>query len=110
MIDFHTHILPNQVENIIKSFGNDEVFKEMFDGSKETSDISKLLKNMSKNNISKSVILGYGWTNFDVLKMSNDYNLDCSKNNNQLIPFCSINPRIGKKSNDDLETSISLGA
>ena len=54
MIDFHTHILPNQTDNIIKSFGNDGVFKEMFDGIKETSDFSKLLKNMSKNNISKS--------------------------------------------------------
>ena len=43
MIDFHTHILPNQVENIIKSFGNDEVFKEMFDESKKTSDFSKLV-------------------------------------------------------------------
>ena len=98
MIDFHTHILPNQVDNIIKRFGNDEVFKEMFGGSKETSDISK------------SVILGYGWTNFDVLKMSNDYNLNCSKNNNQLIPFCSVNPRFGKRSNDELERCISLGA
>ena len=110
MIDFHTHILPNQVNNIIESFGNDEVFKEMFDGSKVTSDISKLLKNMSKHNISKSVILGYGWTNFEVLKMSNDYNLNCSKNNNQLIPFCSVNPRFGKRSNDELERCISLGA
>ena len=40
MIDFHTHILPNQVDNIIQSFGNDEVFKEMFDNNKETSDLS----------------------------------------------------------------------
>ena len=69
MIDFHTHILPNQVDNIIKRFGNDEVFKEMFDGSKETSDFSKLLKNMSikditskiskENNISKKIVYDY---------------------------------------------------
>ena len=58
MIDFHTHILPNQVNNIIQSFGSDEVFKEMFDSNKETSDFSKLLINMSKYSISKSVILG----------------------------------------------------
>ena len=110
MIDFHTHILPNQVNNIIQSFGNDEVFKEMFDNYKETSDYSKLLRNMSKNSISKSVILGYGWTNFEVLKMSNSYNLDCAKNNKELIPFCSVNPNFGKKSNDELERCISLGA
>ena len=110
MIDFHTHILPNQVDKIINTYGNDEVFKEMFDESKETSDFSKLLKNMSKHNISKSVILGYGWTNFEVLKMSNDYNLDCSKNNKQLIPFCSVNPKFEKRSNDELERCISLGA
>ena len=65
---------------------------------------------MSKHNIYKSVILGYGWTNFEVLKMSNDYNLDCSKNNNRLIPFCSVNPRFGKKSTDELERCVSLGA
>ena len=57
MIDFHTHILPNQVDNIIQTFGNDEVFKEMFDNNKETSDYSKLLINMSKYSISKSIIL-----------------------------------------------------
>ena len=69
MIDFHTHILPNKVDNIIKRFGNDEVFKEMFGGSKETSDFSKLLKNMSikdvvlkinhENNISKKIIYDF---------------------------------------------------
>ena len=110
MIDFHTHILPNQVNNIIQSFGNDEVFREMFNNNKETSDYSKLLMNMSKNSISKSVILGYGWTNFEVLKMSNNYNLDSAKNNKELIPFCSVNPNFGKKSNDELERCISLGA
>ena len=67
MIDFHTHILPNQVDKIIKSFGNDEVFKEMFDGSKETSDISKLLKNMSKHNISKSLIFLFPFKLFLIL-------------------------------------------
>ena len=35
MIDFHTHILPNQVDKIIQTFGNDEVFKEMFDNNKD---------------------------------------------------------------------------
>ena len=55
MIDFHTHILPNQVNNIIQSFGNDEVFKEMFDSNKGTSDYSKLLANMYKHSFSKSV-------------------------------------------------------
>ena len=65
---------------------------------------------MSKYSISKSIILGYGWTNFEVLKMSNSYNLECANNNKELIPFCSINPNFGKKSNDELERCISLGA
>ena len=63
---------------------------------------------MSKYSISKSIILGYGWTNFEVLKMSNSYNLECANNNKKLIPFCSINPNFGKKSNDELERCILL--
>ena len=110
MIDFHTHILPNQVDNIVKDFGSEEVFNEMFKENKATIDYSGLLKNMSELNIKKSIVMGYGWTNFDILKMSNAYNLKCSKENSEIISFCSINPKFGNKSNEELEKCISMGA
>ena len=68
MIDFHTHILPNQVEKMVRDYGNDGVFVDMFKDNQETSDNSKLIKSMSNSNIEASVLMGYGWTNFDVLK------------------------------------------
>ena len=110
MIDFHTHILPNQPDKIIKDFGNEEVFDEMFKKNKVTIDYSVLLKNMADLNIKKSIVMGYGWTNFDILKMSNAYNLKCSKENSEIISFCSINPKFGIKSNEELEKCISMGA
>ena len=85
MIDFHTHILPNQVEKMVRDYGNDGVFVDMFKDNQETSDNSKLIKSMSNSNIEASVLMGYGWTNFDVLKMSNSYNLKSAQNNDKLI-------------------------
>ena len=55
MIDFHTHILPNQVEKMVRDYGNDGVFIDMFKDNQETSDNSKLIKSMSNSNIEASV-------------------------------------------------------
>ena len=110
MIDFHTHILPNQVEKMVRDYGNDGVFIDMFKENQETSDNSKLIKSMSNSNIEASVLMGYGWTNFDVLKMSNSYNLKSAQNNDKLIPFSSVNPKFGIKNNNELKNCILKGA
>jgi len=110
MIDSHTHILPNTPLQLIEKFGEDKVLSEMFSDNQETITSEDLVKNMDLNNIKKSIILGYGWTNFNLLQESNNYNLNSFQENpEKLIPFCSINPKF-KENIYELERCINLGA
>ncbi len=109
MIDSHTHILPNKPNKLIEEFGEEKVLLEMFNNEQKATTPEELLKNMSLSNIKKSIILGYGWTNFNLLQASNQFNLDAFKKNpSKLIPFFSINPMF-KENLQEMEKCINLG-
>lgn len=110
MIDSHTHILPNRPNKLIEEFGKEKVLSEMFSDEQKITTPEELIKNMNSQNIEKSIILGYGWTNFDLLQASNQFNLDTFKRNpDELIPFFSINP-LFKENLEEMEKCIKLGA
>ena len=109
MIDSHTHILPNKPNKLIEEFGEEKVILEMFNNEQKISTPDQLIESMNLNNIQKSIILGYGWTNFSLLQASNQFNLDAAKKNaSKLIPFFSINP-IFKENLEEMEKCINLG-
>ena len=109
MIDSHTHILPNKPNKLVEEFGEEKVLLEMFNNEQKATTPEELLKNMSLSNIKKSIILGYGWTNFNLLQASNQFNLDAFKKNpSKLIPFFSINPMF-KENLQEMEKCINLG-
>ena len=109
MIDSHTHILPNKPNKLIEEFGEEKVLLEMFSNEQKATTPEELLKSMSLSNIKKSIILGYGWTNFNLLQASNQFNLDAFKKNpSKLIPFFSINPMF-KENLQEMEKCINLG-
>jgi len=109
MIDSHTHILPNKPNKLIEEFGEEKVLLEMFSNEQKATTPEELLKSMSLSNIKKSIILGYGWTNFSLLQASNKFNLDAFKKNpSKLIPFFSINPMF-KENLEEMEKCINLG-
>ena len=109
MIDSHTHILPNKPNKLIEEFGEEKVLLEMFSNEQKATTPEELLKSMNLSNIKKSIILGYGWTNFNLLQASNQFNLDAFKKNpSKLIPFFSINPMF-KENLQEMEKCINLG-
>jgi len=109
MIDSHTHILPNKPNKLIEEFGEEKVLLEMFSNEQKATTPEELLKSMNLSNIKKSIILGYGWTNFNLLQASNKFNLDAfKKNSSKLIPFFSINPMF-KENLQEMEKCINLG-
>ena len=112
IIDGHTHILPSNFRLEEKKLGKDSTFEELFSSTKsETITGEELIQSMNLHNIKKSVVLGYGWNNIEVAKISNNYNL---KQSNlfpeRIIPFCSINPNWGNKAMQELERCLREGA
>ena len=79
MIDSHTHILPNKPNKLTEEFGEEKVLLEMFSNEQKISTPDELMESMNLNNIQKSIILGYGWTNFSLLQASNQFNLNVAK-------------------------------
>ena len=109
MIDSHTHILPNKPNKLTEEFGKEKVLSEMFSNEQKISTPDELIESMNLNNIQKSIILGYGWTNFSLLQASNQFNLNIAqKNTSKLIPFFSINPMF-KGNLEEMEKCINLG-
>ena len=82
IIDSLTHILPEDfISNREKFLKKDLTFRCLFSDPKaKIVTHSELLKSMSESGISKSIIGGFGWTDFDLAKLSNNYNLEISKN------------------------------
>mgnify|MGYP001036846560 FL=1 len=108
MIDSHTHILPEMSQALHRK---ERLFKILFNDSQPTSSLSDLIASMKINKIKKSVVLGYGWTDFETLRISNTYNLSASNDYKEnIIPFCSANPKFGKRNLEELERSIKSGA
>ena len=112
IIDGHTHILPSNFSLEQKKLGKDSTFEELFADSKaKTITGQELIQSMDNDNILKSVVLGYGWNNIEVAKISNNYNLNQYKLfPNKLIPFCSINPNWGNEAIKELERCLRQGA
>ena len=113
IIDSLTHILPEDfISNREKFLKKDLTFRCLFSDPKaKIVTHSELLKSMSESGISKSIIGGFGWTDFDLAKLSNNYNLEISKKSNgNLIPLCSVNPLWGKQAIDEIRRCFELGA
>lgn len=113
IIDSHTHILPEVFRRDKKRFlDRDLTFKEMFASEKARTVSSKeLLEEMKISGVGTSVACGYGWTDLETAKISNDYILDAAKQfSEKIIPFCSVNPLWGTAAIDEVERCIEKGA
>ena len=113
IIDSHTHILPDDFRRDKKRFlDRDLTFREMFASEKaHTASLKELLIEMKNSGVETSVACGYGWTDLETAKISNDYILDSAKQSNKkVIPFCSVNPIWGTSAIDEIERCVEKGA
>ncbi len=95
IIDALTHILPPYFnEHRDEALASDRTFAELFASPKaRIVQAEHLLEEMERSEVDRSVIAGFGWTDQELARRSNDYLLECaSKHPDILIPLCSVNP------------------
>ena len=95
IIDGLTHILPPYfVEHRDEVSRGDRTFGELFANPKaRIVQAEDLLAEIDRSGVDRSVIAGFGWTDQELARRSNDYILDsAARYFYQLIPVCSVNP------------------
>ena len=95
IIDGLTHILPPYFNaHRDDALTCDRTFAELFANSKaRIVQAEHLISEMDRSGIDRSVIAGFGWTDLELARRSNDYLLEsATRYPNRLIPLCSVNP------------------
>ena len=95
IIDFHTHIFPEEICNHRDLFfDNEPAFSLLYRAPKSrliTSDM--LLDSMNKNGVDKSVAFGFPWNNDGYVRLQNDYIIESmAESDGRIIGFCCVNP------------------
>ena len=72
----------------------DATFRELFSNpNARIASADDLITEMDSSEVSISVIAGFGWTDLDLARRSNDYLLEsASRYPDRLVPLCSVNP------------------
>ena len=113
IIDAHTHILPKEIiRNKDRYIETDATFADLFcvDNCK-FSTCEQLIQSMENSGVSKSIIMGMGWTNSDLNRYVNEYLLDASvRYPKQLIPFTGIIPSFLQKDLIEAERCLNEGS
>ena len=95
IVDALTHILPPYFnEHRDEALAHDRTFAALFSNPKaRIVQAEHLLEEMRRSEVDRSVIAGFGWTDQELAKRSNDYLLDTAARYPEvLIPLCSVNP------------------
>jgi len=113
IIDAHTHILPESFRRERATYAlRDNTFAALIAPAKTriaTGD--ELVASMNSAGIDRSVALGYGWTDIEVARESNNYLLDQAEAfSGRIIPFCSVNPAWGDAALDEIRRCEERGA
>lgn len=112
IIDSHCHVLPPRFqERRSQLLAQDETFAALF--ARENTAMATaetLIEAMDAANVSRSVVMGMGWTNLLVAREVNDYIIEALQQNPQrLTGFCSVNPAWGDAALEEVERCAAAG-
>ncbi len=113
ILDSHTHILPDSFRGERDRWLRaDRTFSALFnDPAAVTVSAGDLVAEMERTGVDVSVVLGYGWTDRDAARISNDYMLAAAGDHpGQIVPFCSVDPGWGDAALMEVERCLSRGA
>ena len=114
IVDALTHILPPYFnDHRDEAIARDRTFAELFANPKaRIVQAEHLLDEMERAEVDRSVIAGFGWTDQDLAKRSNDYLLEsAARHPDILIPLCSVNPLWpGDDAPREAERCLNFGA
>jgi hypothetical protein len=112
-IDTCTHILPEEFvsgrERISRA---DSTFRSLFaDPKVKFAHTDDLISSMDEAGVDVSVCAGFGWTDPEVARVSNSYNLEAARSYpDRLVAFCSVNPLWGEDAVAELRRCHEAGA
>ena len=110
IIDFHTHIFPDEICNDRDLFfDNEPGFSLLYRPTKSrliTADL--LLEAMDKNGVHKSVVFGFPWNSDAYVKLQNDYIIESMAASDCLIGFCCVNP-FSSEATKEIERCLDNG-
>ena len=107
IIDSHCHILPPKFqERRSRLVAQDETFATLFAReSARMATADTLVQAMDRAEVSRSVVMGMGWTDLLVAREANDYIIEAVQQNPQrLTGFCSVNPAWGDAALEEVGT------
>lgn len=112
IVDIHTHLFFPEVYRSRERFcKRDRSFSLIYrDPKAKMIGRDKLVENMAKDGVNKSVCFGFPWIDPGLCHEHNDYILD-SMNlyPDNLIGFCSVSPSLGKESIPIIEKFLDAG-
>ena len=95
IVDFHTHLFPKAIrENREAYFHSEPSFRHLYEcPTSRLAGAKELLNAMDENQVDKSVVFGFPWTNSDIIKKHNDYIIEVvEKYSDRLIGLGCLNP------------------
>ena len=113
IIDFHTHLLPPSFAKKRAAIAaKDRTFAALFSEERaKMATAEELLLAMDDDGVDVAIALGYGWTDPDVARESNDYLLAAANGSNgRIVAFCSVDPSWGDAALREVERCVASGA
>ena len=90
----------------------DRTFRSLFaDPKTKFAQTSDLISSMDEAGVDVSVCSGFGWTDPEIARQSNDYNLEAARAHpDRLVAFCSVNPLWGEDAVAEVRRCHEAGA
>ncbi len=113
ILDFHTHILPPEVQRDRERFlRQDFAFATLYSSPRAKAvTAEQLIESMDQCGVERSVILSMGWTTQEMSTKTNYYLLEAAAcYPKRLIPFCGVNPLAGEDALKEVERCARGGA
>lgn len=112
IVDAHCHILPPSFAGRREELAaRDATFAEILASpSARMADAPRLLKAMDRDGVDHSVVMGMGWSDYDVAVEANDYLIEAVRSNpDRLTGFASVNPAWGEAAALEAQRCADLG-
>ena len=111
-IDFHTHIFPPELRAQRERYlSRDATFRELFGHPRaKLATADELVEAMDRDGVSRSVVMGMGWTDPGLGREVNDYIIDSVRRRpDRLAGFAGVNPAWGSDAAKELGRCAAQG-
>ncbi|MCH7606187.1 MAG: amidohydrolase [Chloroflexi bacterium] len=112
VIDSHCHILPPSfTERRAELAVSDASFASILADPKAVlATAETLVRDMDRDGVSRSVVMGMGWADLAVAREANDYIMESVERfSDRLLGFCSVNPAWGDAAISEVERCAAAG-